>query len=76
MFLVKNCSDVRFLLAEGMVAIKKELDNFEVLLECVAPILHNILIYEISMPEIKLSGKVPPTTIDPKWLLERTIEVQ
>ncbi|RGB29102.1 hypothetical protein C1646_714278 [Rhizophagus diaphanus] len=67
--------DVRFLLAEGMVIVEQNLGQKEVLLACAAPILRNIFTYEISTPEISLSVRVPDSkTIDPKWLLERTIE--
>ncbi|PKY54549.1 hypothetical protein RhiirA4_448052 [Rhizophagus irregularis] len=67
--------DVRFLLAEGMVIVEQNLGQEEVLLACAAPILRNILTYKISAPDISLSMRVPDSkTIDPKWLLERTIE--
>ncbi|CAB4386605.1 unnamed protein product [Rhizophagus irregularis] len=62
-------------LAEGMVIVEQNLGQEEVLLACAAPILRNILTYGISTPEISLSVRVPDSkTIDPKWLLERTIE--
>ncbi|PKC02836.1 hypothetical protein RhiirA5_402222 [Rhizophagus irregularis] len=71
----KDDPDVRFLLAEGMVIVEQNLGQEEVLLACAAPILRNILTYGISTPEISLSVRVPDSkTIDPKWLLERTIE--
>jgi len=73
---VKDDPNARFLLAEGMVIVEKDLGYNDVLLACAAPILCNIMTYEISMPEITLSEEVPdPEKIDPKWLLERTIEV-
>lgn len=76
MLWVKDDPDVRFLLAEGMVIVEQNLGQEEVLLACAAPILRNILSYGISTPEISLSVRVPDSkTIDPKWLLERTIEV-
>jgi hypothetical protein len=59
-----------------MVIVEQNLGPEEVLLACAAPILRNILIYKISTPDISLSVRVPDSkTIDPKWLLERTIEV-
>ena len=64
---VKNNPDVRFLLAEGMVIVEQDLGDQDVLLACAAPILRNILTYEISMSEITLSARVPDSkTIDPK----------
>ena len=75
LFWVKDDSDVRFLLAEGMVIVERELGYNEVMLACSAPILRNIFSYEISTPEINLSEGAPNPEIDPKWLLERTIEV-
>ncbi|POG82160.1 hypothetical protein GLOIN_2v964571 [Rhizophagus irregularis DAOM 181602=DAOM 197198] len=58
-----------------MVIVEQNLGQEEVLLACAAPILRNILTYGISTPEISLSVRVPDSkTIDPKWLLERTIE--
>jgi hypothetical protein len=69
----KNNPDVRFLLAEGMVVIEKELGNFEVLLECPAPILRIIFSYKISSPEIALSKGVPdPKIIDPVHVIYDT----
>lgn len=73
--LVKDDFDVKFLLAEGMVIVEKDLD-YDVMLECAAPILRNIMIYNICVSGITVSEKVSESNkIDPKLLLERTIEV-
>jgi hypothetical protein len=69
---------VKFLLAEGMIIVERKLGNGEVLIRCTAPILRNIIIYQIIGPNIDLSKSPKPDnarTIDAKWMLERTIEV-
>lgn len=66
---------MRFLLAEGMIIIERNLGQ-DVLLACAAPILRNLLFYKITTSEVTLSVSPPDSTeIDLKSLLERTIEV-
>lgn len=75
MLLVKVDSDVKFLLAEGIVIIEEDLGD-DVILECAAPILRNIITCDICMPKITLSNKEFDTEyLDAKWLLECIIEV-
>ncbi|CAG8569935.1 2532_t:CDS:2 [Ambispora gerdemannii] len=69
--------DVKFLLAEGMIVVKRKLGSEDVLIQCAAPILRNIMLYQITGPNIDLSKSpksVKAQTIDAKWMLERTIE--
>lgn len=69
---------MKFLLAEGMIIVEKKLANREVSIRCAAPILRNIIIYQIIGPNIDLSKSPKPNnarSIDTEWMLERTIEV-
>lgn len=69
---------MKFLLAEGMIIVERKLGNGEVLIRCAAPILRNIIIYQVIGPNIDLSKSPKPDnarTIDAEWMLERTIEV-
>ncbi|CAG8469938.1 1578_t:CDS:2 [Ambispora gerdemannii] len=69
--------DVKFLLAEGMIVVKRKLGSEDVLIQCAAPILCNIMLYQITGPNIDLSKSSKPDkvqTIAAKWMLERTIE--
>ncbi len=69
---------MKFLLAEGIIVVESKLVNEEVIIWYAAPILHNIIIYQIIGPNINLSKSLKPDnaqTIDAKWMLERTIEV-
>ena len=68
--------DVKFLLAEGMVFVRKELD-YLVEIECAAPILRSMMLSKISSPEIHLTEDVPdPRNLNARWLLARIIEVR
>lgn len=77
--MLKDNSDAKFLLGEGMVIIHKILQNGEkAIIRCAAPILRIIMITQLS--EIKIDLTKSPElnsnkNIDGKWLLERTIEV-
>lgn len=76
--MVKNNRDVKFLLTEGMIIVEGKLGTGEVFIQCAAPILRNIIISQITRPNIDLSKSPKPDNgqaIDSKWMLERTIEV-
>ncbi|PKY37410.1 hypothetical protein RhiirA4_413318 [Rhizophagus irregularis] len=49
-------------------------NEIEILTECAAPILRNIMLSRIHRPTIKHSSPIDTTNIDPEWLLARTIE--
>ncbi|CAG8526348.1 11239_t:CDS:2 [Paraglomus occultum] len=69
----RNDEDAKYLLAEGMIFVKRELDNGCWETEISAPILRSLIISPIVLPDISIS-KVPlnATTLDPRWLLART----
>ncbi|KAF8980726.1 hypothetical protein BGZ46_003763 [Entomortierella lignicola] len=67
----------KFLLAEGMVSVREDTQDRNVVLECSAPILRSLMIKSIASPAaLRLSEDVPDDKrLDPHWLLLRTIEV-
>ncbi|CAG8635326.1 8917_t:CDS:2, partial [Paraglomus occultum] len=71
----RDDNDVKFLLAEGMVVIQKQLNIREVIIQCSAPLLRSMMLSHISGPRVDLAENVPDVNVlDAQWLLERTIE--
>ncbi|KAF8961900.1 hypothetical protein BGZ46_001279, partial [Entomortierella lignicola] len=66
----------KYLLAEGMVSVREDTRDKNVVLECSAPILRSLMITSIASPAaLRLSEDVPDDKrLDPRWLLVRTIE--
>ncbi|RGB22978.1 hypothetical protein C1646_677445 [Rhizophagus diaphanus] len=64
----------KFLLAEGMIFAKQELKNGNWRTEIAAPILRSLIISTIAL-QLSIPNNPPDiNTLDPRWLLERTIE--
>ncbi|CAB4420631.1 unnamed protein product [Rhizophagus irregularis] len=69
-----NKKDAKFLLAEGLIFAKRELPNGNWQIEIAAPILRSLIISTITL-QISIPNNPPDiTTLDPRWLLGRTIE--
>ena len=67
---------MRFLLNEGIIVLKNQLDMNDAEIETAAPILRSIMLSNIWMPNIEHLESVPDSNmLDAEWLLERTIEV-
>ncbi|CAG8679931.1 3693_t:CDS:2, partial [Paraglomus brasilianum] len=65
-----NDNDAKYLLAEGIIFAKRELDNGRWETEIGAPILRSLIISTIVLLDLSIPNDPPDTTmLDPRWFL-------
>ncbi|CAG8653408.1 6024_t:CDS:2, partial [Paraglomus occultum] len=76
---VKECDELKFLLAEGIVRVQENQEVSQIapvhmIIECAAPLLRSIMISQLCGPEIEIGLAPDPHKVCPQWLIARTIE--